>query len=74
MDQGHSLESAVKALQPPIFFKFEQSFKAQVSKWRGQKLDNVMGKLADLEAQTKTTGAPVQTLCSQAILSLSMMR
>lgn len=74
MGQGQSLDSAVKSLQPPIFFKFEQPFKAQVSKWRGPKLDIVMGKLADLEAQTKTTGTPVQTLCAQAILSLSMMR
>jgi len=34
----------------------------------------VMQKLQDLEAQTKTSGVPVQTLCAQAILSLSMMR
>ncbi len=74
MGQGSSLESAVKSLQPPIFFKFEQAFKSQVSKWRGRKLDIVMGKLAELEAQTKRTGAPVQTLCAQAVLSLSVMR
>ena len=69
-----SFDEAVKSLQPPIFFKAEQAFKGQVSKWRGKKLEMVMGKLADLEAQTKTSGAPVQTLCAQAILSLSMMR
>lgn len=74
MFNGKSMEEAVKSLQPPIFFKAEQAFKGQVSKWRGKKLDIVMGKLADLEAQTKTSGAPVQTLCAQAILSLSMMR
>lgn len=74
MQDGKSLDQAVKSLQPPIFFKLEQPFKAQVSKWKGQKLDMVMSKLADLEAQTKTTGAPVETLCAQAILSLSVMR
>lgn len=74
MDQGQSLEMAMKSLQPPVFFKYTAPFKAQVSKWRGKKLDMVMNKLAELEAQTKKTGAPVQTLCSQAILSLSMMR
>ena len=74
MREGKSLDQAVKSLQPPIFFKFEQPFKAQVSKWNSKKLDMVMSKLADLEAQTKTTGAPVQTLCAQAVLSLSVMR
>jgi DNA polymerase-3 subunit delta len=74
MNNGQSMDQAVKSLQPPIFFKFEQPFKAQIPKWRGKKLDIVMGKLADLEAQTKMTGTPVQTLCAQAILSLSMMR
>ncbi len=74
MQQGKSLDQAIKSLQPPIFFKLEQPFKAHLSKWKGRKLDIVMNKLAELEAQTKRTGAPVQTLCAQAILSLSVMR
>ncbi len=74
MKEGNSLDQAVKSLQPPIFFKFAQPFKSQVHKWKGKKLNIVMSKLADLEAQTKTTGAPVNTLCAQAILSLSVMR
>ena len=74
MSQGDPMDIALKSLQPPIFFKYNAAFKAQINKWRGPKLDMVMAKLADLEAQTKRTGAPVQTLCSQAILSLSMMR
>lgn len=74
INEGKSAEEAVKSLQPPIFFKVEPAFKAQLGKWKGQKLDTVLGKLSDLEAQTKMTGAPVQTLCAQAILSLSVMR
>lgn len=74
MKEGQSMQEAIKSLQPPIFFKVEPAFKAQVGKWKGKKLDMVLGKLSELEAQTKTTGAPVQTLCAQAILSLSVMR
>lgn len=74
MSQGDSTDTAMKSLQPPVFFKYITPFKAQLSKWRGQKLNIVMQKLAELEAQTKKTGAPVETLCAQAILSLSMMR
>ncbi len=74
MSQGNSVDQAIKSLQPPLFFKFVTPFKLQISKWKGQKLDSVMRKLTELEAQTKMTGTPVQTLCAQAILSLSMMR
>lgn len=74
IDQGQSLDIAMKSLQPPVFFKYASPFKSHISKWRGPKLDMVMDKLAELEAQTKKTGTPVQTLCSQAILSLSVMR
>lgn len=72
--EGKTTDQAVKSLQPPIFFKVEPAFKAQLNKWKGKKLDIVLDKLSNLEAQTKTTGAPVQTLCAQAILSLSVMR
>ena len=74
MDNGEPLDVAMKGLQPPVFFKVAPAFKSHVSKWRGRKLNMVMDKLSELEAQTKQTGAPVQTLCSQAILSLSVMR
>ena len=74
MQEGQNIDQAVKSLQPPLFFKVESAFKAQVNKWRGPKLNMVMTKLQELEAQTKTTGMPVQTLCAQAILSLSVMR
>lgn len=39
-----------------------------------KKLQIVMEKLATLEAQTKRTGTPVETLCAQAILSVSSIR
>ncbi len=74
MQQGKSTEEAVKSLQPPIFFKVAPAFKAHLNKWKGRKLDAVMMKLYELEAQTKKTGTPVETLCAQAILSLSVMR
>jgi DNA polymerase-3 subunit delta len=74
MQSGKSIDQAVKSLTPPIFFKVEPAFKAQINKWQGPKLDMILQKLVELEAQTKRTGTPVQTLCSQAILSISAVR
>lgn len=71
---GQSTDQAVKSLQPPLFFKVENAFKAQLNRWRGAKLEIILQKLSDLEAETKKTGTPVETLCSQAVLSISMMR
>lgn len=74
MDDGKSMEQAIKSLQPPIFFKFEQAFKGQVNRWSVLKINRVLTRLNDLEAQTKRTGTPVDTLCAQAILSISAAR
>jgi DNA polymerase-3 subunit delta len=74
MQGGKSLDEAVKSLTPPIFFKLEDSFKGQVRKWQGPRLAMTLDKLAQLEAETKKTAAPVQTLCSQAILAISAVR
>lgn len=68
---GAPVETAMKALQPPIFFKQEAAFKGQLGKYSDKRLVGIMQRLGQVEAQTKTTGAPAETLCSQAILSLA---
>ena len=68
---GAPVDAALKTLQPPIFFKYEQAFKGQMSRWGEAKLRKTLDRLNDLEAQSKQTGTPVQTLCSQAILAIS---
>ena len=74
MDGGKNADLAMKALSPPIFFKQQPAFKAQLSRWSTQGIMNVLQKLAELEAQCKTTGMPVETLCAQAVLGISKSR
>ena len=74
MQDGLDMEMAMKKLSPPVFFKQAPQFKGQVNSWSLASLDNVLGKLTDLEAQCKTTGMPVETLCAQAILAVSKSR
>lgn len=70
-DNGMGAEDAMKKLSPPIFFKQEGPFRAQLGRWGLPSLANVLQKLSDLEAQTKQTGFPADTLAAQAILGLS---
>ncbi len=68
---GEDPARALKMLQPPIFFKQEAAFKGQLQRWSIGGLETALERLNDLEAQCKQTGAPVETLCAQAILSIS---
>lgn len=71
MSAGAPMEDAMKKLSPPVFFKQEKSFKQQIQTWSLPALNKVLERLADLEYQSKQTGTPVETLCGQALLSLS---
>lgn len=71
---GAGLQEAMKKLQPPVFFKVEDAFRAQIQAWPLSSIDRILGRLLDLEAQCKQTGMPTDTLCAQAILGISKMR
>lgn len=74
IEEGARTDQAVGALRPPLFFKHKGAFTAQVNRWSLQGLTRILEKLAALEAQCKTTGAPTETLCGQAILGISKAR
>lgn len=74
IESGDALDKAMKSLSPPVFFKQEASFRAQIAKASIPKLENILSKLCDLEAKTKRTGYPVETLCGQTLLGISLAR
>ena len=74
IEQGANADSALKSLAPPIFFKQQAAFKAQVQRWSMPGINKVLQRLMDLEAQCKQTGMPVETLCAQAVLGISKSR
>lgn len=71
MENGKSQIEAMNSLNPKIFFKWEDSFRSQVSRWPIGVLETTLNRLASLEADCKKTGAPDEILTAQAILSLS---
>ena len=74
MSNGMSADQAMKSIAPPIFFKLQGPFRAQLEGWSLKALETVMEKLADLEAQCKQTAYPPETLCAQAVLGISKAR
>jgi DNA polymerase-3 subunit delta len=73
IDSGENIEKAIKSLQPPVFFKLEDRFRKQVTRWSLEKIELALKKLSDLEADSKKSSLPVETLCSQTILGLSRL-
>jgi DNA polymerase-3 subunit delta len=74
LQDGSDLQSALYALSPPPFFKYEPLFREQVNLWSLPTLNRVMTRLSDVEASCKKTGAPVETLCAQALLGIASIR
>lgn len=71
MDLGTPMEAALKSLQPPVFWKDQDSFKRSLSAWPLAKLGRAIAILFDAEVACKTTGNPAQTILARSLLQLT---
>lgn len=68
--EGKNIESAMKTLKPPVFYKQVDAFSAQLRRWPLPALGAALTRLTDAEVQCKTTGLPAETICAQALARL----
>ena len=68
---GKNQAAALKSLRPPLFFKEEAAFRADLRRWPLGKLDRALETLAEGEIQCKTTGLPTEAVCARTCLSLA---
>lgn len=73
IDQGTPLETAMKSLQPPVFFKQADLFRVQVNRFSAGRLRQLLLRLAQIEAKTKQTGMPAETLVSDYIVKAASL-
>ncbi|MDR3450127.1 MAG: DNA polymerase III subunit delta [Alphaproteobacteria bacterium] len=71
MDGGLNATDAVKRLQPPVFWKYESAFAAQLRRWPRARAETALRRLYDAEAAVKRTGTPDTALCAQTLLGLA---
>lgn len=69
--EGASIDQAMGALRPPVFFKQKDNFARQVRHWAPTRLSDALVLLGEAEAACKSTGAPSQALCSRALFSVA---
>jgi DNA polymerase III subunit delta len=70
-EQGLSAADAMKTLRPPVFWQRVGPFGRALAIWPIASLNTGMATLADAERSCKRTGAPDQTLCRNAVMTLA---
>jgi DNA polymerase-3 subunit delta len=68
--EGRPVEAAMKTLKPPVFFKQNDAFRAQLRHWPSAALGAALARLTEAEVQCKTTGLPAEAVCAQALTRL----
>lgn len=67
VDSGADLESAIKGLRPPIFWKVKNRFSGQVRRLGPKPLGEALNLLLEAEAACKRTGVPDTLVASRAL-------
>lgn len=73
VETGTAIDTAMKTLRPPVFFKQAAAFQAQVRRWSSARLSIALDALGDAEKASKTTGMPAEVITHQTLLRLAVM-
>jgi DNA polymerase-3 subunit delta len=69
--QGRDEKSAMMALRPPVFWKEEARFRAQLKRWSLPKLGAALERLLEAELRCKSTGQPAELIAQRCLLELA---
>lgn len=68
---GADEKSAMMRLKPPVFWKEEAAFRAQLKRWPLARLGTALTRLLDTEVRCKSSGQPAELLAAQCLLQLA---
>jgi DNA polymerase-3 subunit delta len=68
---GGSADEAVRALRPPIFFKFADRFKAQLGIWVPRRIAGALDSLTRAELDSKRSVLPQETIAREALFTIA---
>ena len=68
---GVSVDEAIRAARPPIFFKEQDSWRRQLTRWSEARLRRALDRVAEAEFRMKLTGLPAETICREAMFALA---
>jgi DNA polymerase III subunit delta len=68
---GDSVDAAIRAARPPIFFKQQDSNRRQLTRWSEPRLRRALDRVAEAEFRMKQTGYPSETICREALFAIA---
>ena len=68
---GRSVDEAMRAARPPIFFQQQGSVRRQLGRWSEKRLRHALDQVAEAEFRMKLTGLPAETICREAMFTLA---
>jgi DNA polymerase-3 subunit delta len=68
---GGSPDEATRLLRPPIFFKFVDRFKAQLSIWKPRRIAAALESLTRAELDSKRAVLPQETVAREALFTIA---
>ena len=68
---GKSVDQALASLKPPPHFRSAPRMQRQLQGWPADRLATALDLLVSAEIDSKTTGMPVQEICSRTIMQLA---
>lgn len=71
IEKGGNMREVMSGLRPPVFYKRQPAFSAQVQKWPGQALKGALGIAVEAEVKCKRTGQPDKAICAHALMSVA---
>lgn len=69
---GKSPPEAMAALRPPVFFKLQDAFRAQLRIWPPARLAQALSLVTQAELDCKATGAPAEALCARVLWQIAV--
>jgi len=71
VERGATLDTAISALRPPVFFKRKDAFHRQAWIWPRERINTVLALATECETQCKSTGMPAEVLCQRALMRIA---
>lgn len=68
---GAALDAAIRAARPPIFFKEQDNWRRQLTRWSENRLRAALARVAEAEFRMKQTGLPAETICRETMFALA---
>lgn len=71
VDQGRTLDDALRGLRPPLHFRQKDTFSAQLRMWSTPRLDTALSTIASAAKAVRLTSALEDTMTERLLLTLA---